>query len=93
MAKIPMPDDSKSFIPNSASSQFAILLLPILTASEQQTVFGTVIEGMDVVSRLRRVDPYKEKKTGEVLYPPDSIIEATVLRRPEVLPEPEYVRP
>ena len=93
MAKIPMPDDSNSFIPNSASSQFAILLLPILTASEQQTVFGTVIGGMDVVSRLRRVDPYKEKKTGEVLYPPDSIIEATVLRRPEVLPEPEYVRP
>ena len=60
-AKIPMPDDSGNFIPNSASSQFAILLLPILTASEQQTIFGTVIEGMDVVSRLRRVDPHKEK--------------------------------
>ncbi len=93
MAKIPMPDGSGGFIPNSASSQFAILLLPILAASEQQTIFGTVIEGMDVVSRLRRVDPHKEKKKGEIVYPPDSIIEATVIRRPEVLPEPEYVLP
>jgi peptidylprolyl isomerase len=93
MAKIPMPDDSGNFIPNSASSQFAILLLPILTASEQQTIFGTVIEGMDVVSRLRRVDPHKEKKKGAIVYPPDSIIEAKVIRRPEILPEPEYVRP
>ncbi len=94
MAKLPMAGgQGGTFIPNSASSQFAILLLPILTASEEQTIFGTVIEGMDVVSRLRRVDPHKEKKKGEVQYPPDSIIEAKVIRRPESLPEPEYAGP
>ena len=95
MAKLPMTggQQGESFIPNSASSQFAILLLPILSASEEQTIFGTVIEGMDVVSRLRRVDPHKEKKKGEVQYPPDSIIEAKVIRRPDSLPEPEYVGP
>lgn len=91
MAKIPAPGGQPGvFIPNSASSQFAISLLPILAASQEQTVFGTVIEGMDVVSRMRRVDPFKEKKKGEVQYPSDSIIQATVIRRPEVLPEPKY---
>ena len=94
MAKLPMPGgQDRAFIPNSASSQFAILLLPILSVSEEQTIFGTVIEGMDVVSRLRRVDPHKEKKKGEVQYPPDSIIEAKVIRRPDSLPEPEYAGP
>lgn len=92
MAKLPT-ENSGEFVPNSASSQFAILLLPIASASEQQTVFGRVIEGMDVVSRLRRVDPNKEKQKGEILLPADSIIEATVIRRPENMPEPEYINP
>lgn len=91
MAKFPQPNVQGSFVPNSGSSQFAILLMPILAASEEQTVFGTVIEGMDVVSRLRRVDPHKEKKKGETTFPPDSILEAKVIRRPDVLPEPQYV--
>lgn len=94
MAKIPMTGaQSGGFFPNSASSQFAILLTPVVGVSKQQTIFGTVIEGMEVVSRLRRVDPHKEKKKGEVQIPPDSIIEAKVLRRPETLPEPQYVQP
>ena len=83
MAKIPTPDgQGGSFFADSASSQFAILLLPVLGAKEEQTIFGTVIEGMDVVSRLRRVDPHKEKKQGETQYPPDSIIEAKVIDDP-----------
>jgi peptidylprolyl isomerase len=94
MAKLPMTGaDEGKFLPNSASSQFAILLLPILSASEEQTVFGTVIEGMDVVSRFQRVDPHKEKQQGEVQLPVDSILEAKVIRRPPVLPEPQYVNP
>lgn len=90
MAKIPQ-GDSGQFVPNSASSQFAILFLPMLSATENQTVFGRVIEGMDAVSRLRRVDPNKEKKKGEIIMPPDRIIEATVIRRPKELPEPKYL--
>lgn len=91
MAKVPIGETGK-FIPHSASSQFLILLLPVVTATDQQTVFGRVIEGMDVVSQLRRVDPSKKKEKTKMELPPDSIIEATVIRRPEVLPEPVYSR-
>lgn len=89
MAKIPK-GSSGEFVENSASSQFAILLMPLISATEEQTVFGRVIEGMDVVSRLRRVDPSKKKKDA-IVIPPDRILEATVIRRPDELPEPKYV--
>jgi cyclophilin family peptidyl-prolyl cis-trans isomerase len=92
MAKLPM-GDSGEFFPNSASSQFAIIYLPMISISEHQTVFGRVIEGMDAISRLRRVDPSKKKTKGKVELPPDRIIEATVIRRPETLPEPKYWDP
>jgi peptidylprolyl isomerase len=92
MAKVPL-GSSGHFIPNSASSQFAILFLPVASVTDQQTVFGRVVEGMETVSRLRRVDPNQEKKKGEIVVPPDSIITATVTRRPPALPEPEYVQP
>ncbi len=92
MAKIPLGDAGK-FVPNTASAQFAILYLPIPSVTEEQTVFGRVIEGMDVVGSLRRVDPNKKKKKGEVLMPPDRILSAEVVRRPEELPEIIYVDP
>ena len=92
MAKVPNEEEeTQNFFPNSASNQFAILLTPVYNAQKDQTVFGTVIEGMETVSRLIRVDPHEEKKKGEEKVPPDSIIEATVLRRPETLPSPVYV--
>lgn len=91
MAKIPKSPESTEFVPNSASSQFAILMVPILGIEKEQTVFGRVIEGMNTIGALRRVDPSKEKKKGEVMLPSDYIIEATVIRRPEDLPEPVYV--
>ncbi|MGB1926582.1 MAG: peptidylprolyl isomerase, partial [Rubripirellula sp.] len=92
MAKVPNKEaEDQNFFPNSASNQFAILLTPVLDAKKDQTVFGSVIEGMEVVCRLTRVDPHEEKKKGEEQVPPDSIIEATVLRRPDNLPTPVYV--
>ena len=91
MAKIPV-DDTGKFFPNSGSSQFTILFLP-LSATKEQTVFGRVIEGMDAISRLRRIDPNKKKEKDEIVQPPDSIIKATVIRKPETLPEPVYVDP
>ena len=92
MAKVPR-GETGDFIPNSASSQIAIMFLPVISISKQQTVIGRVIEGMDSVSRMRRVDPNKEKKKGELVYPPDVVLEATVLRKPEQLPEPVYIDP
>ncbi|TWU47111.1 peptidylprolyl isomerase [Rubripirellula reticaptiva] len=92
MAKIPIGENGE-FIPNSASTQFAISFLPLAVSADNQTVFGRVIEGMDAISRMRRIDPSKEKDKNAILLPPDRIIEATVIRRPEVLPEIEYFTP
>jgi peptidylprolyl isomerase len=91
MAKVPREDESdERFYPNSASSQFAILLTPIVDAQRDQTIFGSVIEGMETVCRLNRVDPHEKKKKGEEEVPADSIIEATMIRRPDTLPAPEF---
>ncbi|TWT49103.1 putative peptidyl-prolyl cis-trans isomerase [Rubripirellula amarantea] len=91
MAKLPVPGStSGEFVPNSASSQFAILYMPIVANLGEQTVFGCVIEGMDVVSRLRRVDPSKKAEEKKMQLPPDRILETTVLRRPDTLPEVKY---
>jgi len=92
MAKYPIPGTGK-FVPNTGGSQFAILMLPAPIASQQQTVFGRVVEGMDVVCTLRRVDPSKEKKKGEVSVPPDYILSTEVMNRPETLPESVYFDP
>ncbi|TWT83577.1 putative peptidyl-prolyl cis-trans isomerase [Planctomycetes bacterium CA13] len=88
MAKLPREDGS--FLPDTASTQFAIFFTPIPEVREKQTVFGRVIEGMGLLSEIRRVDQNKEKKKDEVVLPPDRIIEAEVIRRPEKMPEPVY---
>ncbi|MEM6978857.1 MAG: peptidylprolyl isomerase [Planctomycetota bacterium] len=88
MAK--MPIGPGEFIPNSASSQIAIAFLPLAGAGETQTILGRVIEGMHVVSSLRRVDPTK-KAEKKVQLPPDVVISIEVVRTGPELPEPEYV--
>jgi len=50
------------------------------------TVFGRVIDGMDVLSKIRRRDPSKPNQP-----PPDTIIEAKVLRKREHPYEPKKV--
>ena len=89
MAKLPAPGGRGEFVPNSASSQFGILFTPTRVEFGEQTVFGRVIEGMDTTARLRHVDASK-KKEKEIQLPPDRILEATVLRRPDELPEAQY---
>ena len=90
MAMVPQPNDKDKFIPNSASSQFAIALMPLIRQDDKQTVFGRVIEGMEVVSTLRRVDP-TEKKETMIVMPPDRIITAKVIRKRDHAYEPRYV--
>ncbi len=89
MANIPL--EQGDFLPDSASNRFAILMLPLPWVTEKQTVFGRVVEGMDVVSTFQRVDPGKEKKKGELTLPPDRVLSAEILDRPDTLPEPVYV--
>lgn len=89
MAKHPLADGK--FAENSASTQFAILFLPIPSVSQAQTVFGRVIKGMDVIGELRRVDPSKKKKKNEIVMPPDRVLSIEMIRRPETLPEVDYI--
>jgi peptidylprolyl isomerase len=92
MAKLPMAG-GREFVPDSAGTQFAILYLPLPAITEHQTVFGRVIEGLDVVGSFRRVDPQKKKDKGEIVLPPDRIVSAEVIDRPEQLPEVQYADP
>ena len=80
MAVMPDPRDKQKHIPNTGSSQFAIALMPILRNDETKTIFGRVIEGMDVVATFRRIDP-TEKKEKSVQLPPDRIETARVIRK------------
>jgi len=80
MAVMPDPRDKQKHIPNTGSSQFAIALMPILRVDETKTIFGRVIEGMDVVATFRRIDP-TEKKEKSVQLPPDRIETARVIRK------------
>ncbi|MCR5162606.1 MAG: peptidylprolyl isomerase, partial [Thermoguttaceae bacterium] len=63
--------------PNSAGSQFYISFLPTQFLDGQYTVFGRVVEGLDTLSKIERVDPERmfpgQKKT--------QIIEMRVLRK------------
>ncbi|MEO1529574.1 MAG: peptidylprolyl isomerase [Planctomycetota bacterium] len=90
MAKLPIAGTA-DFVPNSAGTQFAILFMPLPAVTSQQTVFGRIVEGMDVLGELRRVDPNKKKEKNELVLPPDRILTAEILRRPESLPEVQYV--
>ncbi|MBQ9874444.1 MAG: peptidylprolyl isomerase [Thermoguttaceae bacterium] len=60
---------------NTGGSQFFITFVPTYFLNGKHTVFGRVVEGMDVLSDINRIDPEKESE-----LPPDKIIEATILR-------------
>jgi peptidylprolyl isomerase/peptidyl-prolyl cis-trans isomerase B (cyclophilin B) len=60
-------------------SQFFIAFRPSYCErlDGQQTVFGRVIEGMDVAERLHRVEPHAAKG----VVSPDRVLEATMIRK------------
>ncbi|TWT55922.1 peptidylprolyl isomerase [Allorhodopirellula solitaria] len=89
MAKLPIGEGK--FIENSGSSQIAILFLPIPAISDSQSVIGRVIQGMDVVSKLRRIDPTKKKEKNQIQLPPDAVLRTEIVRSGPELPEPGYV--
>ena len=61
---------ARSSDPNSANSQFLICFQPAPFLDRQYTVFGKVIEGMDLVDKIKRGD---ESNNGSVTDP-DKII-------------------
>ena len=90
MAKLPA-GENQGFVPNSAGTQFAILLMPYPRASRVQTVFGRVVKGLDVLGALRHIDPSEAKEKNKIVVPPDRILEIKVINRPDSLPPVDYV--
>ena len=60
---------------NTGGSQFFITFVPTFFLNGKHTVFGRVVEGMDVLSDINRIDPEQESEEA-----PDKIIEAKILR-------------
>ena len=56
MAKSPDPQKPGSTVKDSGSSQFYIVLEPMENLNAEYTVFGRVIDGMNVVEAIRRDD-------------------------------------
>jgi cyclophilin family peptidyl-prolyl cis-trans isomerase len=73
--------------PDSGGSQFFIALAPAAPLDGKFTVFGRVIEGLDVLSKLQRFDP--QKPTPGVTL--DKIIKAEVLRKRDHPYEPKVI--
>jgi peptidyl-prolyl cis-trans isomerase B (cyclophilin B) len=51
---------AKSALPNSAGSQFYITLAPQPALDGKYTVFGQVVEGMDIVMKIKQGDVMKK---------------------------------
>ncbi len=69
--------------PNSGGSQFFLTFVPTPWLNKQHTVFGRVVEGLDVLEQIQRRDPESASPSE-----PDKIIKAEVLRK---RPDHKYV--
>ncbi len=83
MAKAPNPNVPGSSIPNTSSSQFYVVLEPTESLNKEYTVFGRVIDGMEVLQRIRRDD---ELTAVTTISRPDREYKATTMLPPSVPP-------
>jgi cyclophilin family peptidyl-prolyl cis-trans isomerase len=80
--------------PNSGGSQFFLTMVPTPHLDGQHTVFGRVIEGIEVLADLNRRQPSPDPQANATIAEPDRILKAEVLRDRghdyafERLPEP-----
>lgn len=74
---------------NTGGSQFFLTFRPTKHLDGIHTVFGRVIEGFDVLSKLART----QSEDGQPLpgIQPDTIVKATVLRKRDHAYEPKTV--
>jgi len=72
---------------NTGGSQFYITFRPTPHLDGRHTVFGRVLEGMDVLPKLQRIDP--SRGGGP---PPDQIVKAIVVRKRDHKYEPTVVK-
>jgi cyclophilin family peptidyl-prolyl cis-trans isomerase len=62
---------------DTGGSQFFLTFIPTAHLNGLHTAFGRVVEGMDVLAKLQRIDPSKPSAAAT----PDKIIKATVERK------------
>lgn len=62
--------------PDTGGSQFFLTFVPTPMLNGKHTVFGRIVDGMDVLAKLQRIDP--EHPKGEQA---DKILKATVVRK------------
>ena len=80
---------AKSRDPDTGGSQFFLTFRATPHLDQQHTVFGRIIEGLDVLPELTRRDPSSFGRLPE----PDKIVKAEVIRKrdheysPKTLPE------
>ncbi len=63
---------------NTGGSQFFLTFLPTPHLNGAHTVFGRVIEGMEVLAKLQRIDPSDDQAAARQ---PDRIMKAEVIRK------------
>ena len=63
---------------DTGGSQFFLTFTPQPQLNGKHTVFGRVVEGMDVLAKLKRRDPSQSK---DLTFPGDKIIKAEVLNK------------
>jgi cyclophilin family peptidyl-prolyl cis-trans isomerase len=68
---------------DTGGSQFFLTFVPTPHLDGKHTVFGRIIDGIDVLAKLERRDPIKSDQPK-----PDRVIEATVLRKRDHKYEP-----
>jgi cyclophilin family peptidyl-prolyl cis-trans isomerase len=85
MAKSPDPSKPGRSIPNSASSQFYIVLEPAENLNQEYTVFGRVIDGIEVAEAIRRDEDLLEVAT---ISRPERDYVAETLPTPGPIPTP-----
>jgi peptidyl-prolyl cis-trans isomerase B (cyclophilin B) len=83
MAKAPNPNLPGASIPNTSSSQFYVVLEPRESLNKEYTVFGRVIDGMEVLQRIRRDD---ELTAVATISRPEREYKATTMLPPSVPP-------
>jgi len=73
---------------DTGGSQFFLTFLPTPSLNGKHTVFGRVIEGMDVLAKLQRIDPDDKSSKPD----PDKMVKVEVIRKREHAYEPHKVQ-
>lgn len=75
---------------NTSGSQFFVTLVPTSHLDGKFTVFGRVLQGIEVISALEKIDVSDESgETDSGMNEPDKIIKAQVLRKRNHVYEPQ----